>query len=164
MSNSRGIIYWNEKLGDTQPWSLKFIYDINGAKDISLVIPGQPIYHSFDAIAAQATIDDFLGTSSEFTIAQFDATALGVDAIGGVIKMNKQVAEGVMMRVSLRSGADGSTIAEDNVSFVASLTDSSLTTQAAVGADGNIGWRAVVAGLDAATAGLVVVEIDWLAK
>lgn len=164
MSNSRSLMYWNDKLGDTQPWAMRFVYEINGAKDISLVVPGSPIYHSFDAIAAQATIDDFLGTTDEFTIAQFDATALGVDAIGGFVRMDKQASKGVKMRAALLSGADGSTVVEDNVKFVSSLTDSSLTTQAAVGADGNIGWRAVITGLDAATAGLVVVEFDWLSK
>jgi|GEM_PF-2106869 len=163
MSNSRSLMYWNDKLGDTQPWRMRFVYQINGAKDISLVVPGQPIYHSFDAIASQSTIDDFLGTTNEFTIAQFDAVAMGVDALGGFVRMDKQAAQGVMMRAALLSGADGSTVAEDNVKF-SSLTDSTLATECEVGADGNIGWRAIIAGLDAATAGLVVVEFDWLSK
>lgn len=155
------LVYWQDKLAKTQPRRLKFVYKINGAKDISEVIPGTPVLAAFDALT-QADIDAHLGTSSEFTAAQFDATAMGLDALGLIIDMQGQASKVVMASARL-VGADEVEDAEERM-LAEGLTDSTLESEAALGANGNIALRTVLTGLDAATAGHVEVEIFWISK
>jgi hypothetical protein len=154
-------MYWSDKLGKTVVRPSKFNYDINGAADIELNIKGAPILHSFGAIT-QADIDAHLGNSSEFTAAQFDATAMGVDAIAFIVDMAGQVDKCAAVKVRIY-GSDGALDVEERIT-PSSLTDSTLASEAEVGSSGNLAIRAIVTGIDALAAGSVELEFEWISK
>ena len=156
------LYFSNEKLQKTQPRTLKFLYDITGAKAISPLVMGIPVLHSFDAIASQDVIDDFLGSSSEFAVAKFDATSLGTDAIAFIIDMKGQAYKCLTAKVSSIL-ATGVVDVSKQFQF-SSLTASTLETKAELSSAGNIAIKAVLAGLDALTDGTVLVEVEWIAK
>lgn len=146
-----------------------FILDITAAVTQSpLPIDDSRILTGFAAAAfTQAIIDAHLGTSSEFTAAQFDATAMGADAQGIIIDMGKQVDELVYVVGRCYSGAAGATLVERAFKPSATLTDSTLATEAAKGADGNVGIKfnwGNTPDFDALTAGQVVLDLFWRAK
>ena len=115
----------------------------------------------------QALIDAHLGTSSEFTAAQFDATSMGADAQGIVIDMGGQCAELLMFEgicYSATGGATQSIVADIDS---ATLTDSSLQTECAKGANGNVAVKidwGNTPDFDGLTAGQVVIRIHWRSK
>lgn len=162
--SATSLMYWQEKMLKSQPREVVLLYEITGAKAVSPLIASLPALVTFDAIADQSTIDNFLGTSSEFTIAKFDATAMGTDAFGGVVAMLGQADLAVHMVARIYSTAGGVVEAINAVKAVSSLTDSSLTVQYAKGSDGNLGFRLVSTGLDALTSGLIEVRLGWISK
>ena len=114
-----------------------------------------------------AIIDAHLGTSSEFTAAQFDATSLGADAQGIVIDMGGQVGELIGVWGTCYSATGGATqsIAGDIPSTT--LTDSSLRTECALGANGNVGIKfdwGNSPDFDGLTAGQIVIDVHWRSK
>lgn len=160
--SSTSIMYWNEKLPKTQPRTLKFMYDITGAKAMTSLVSGIPVLHSFDAIASQAVIDDFLGSSSEFALAKFDATAMGTDAVAFIIDMKGQAAKILSAKVSSILAAGTVDVSKQVQS--STLTASTLETKSELSSLGNIAVKAVLTGLDALTDGTVLVEVEWIAK
>lgn len=160
--SATSLHYWNEKLPKTQPRTLKFLYDITGAKAISPLVMGIPVLHSFDAIASQTVIDDFLGSSSEFALAKFDATSLGTDAIAFIINMNGQAAKCLTAKVTSILNT-GIVDVSKQIQF-STLTASTLETKAELSSAGNIAIKAVLTGLDALTDGTVLVEVEWISK
>ena len=160
--SSTSLHYWNEKLPKTQPRLLKFVYNITGAGAISSVVSGIPVYHTFGAIAAQSTIDDFLGSTNEFLIDKFDATAMGVDAVAFIIDMQGQAAKCLQAKIRMY-GSDGALDVEEQMQF-STLTASTLETKAELSSAGNIALRGVITGLDALGAGTIEVEVEWIAK
>lgn len=160
------LMYWGEKLGKTQPRILRFAWSITAAKTISPLVAGMPVMTGFDAadFASQAVIDAFLGTSSEFLLAAFDSTAMGTDAFAVIVAMQNQAAKVLQARMTVNSGTGGSTGSVLAVASSTALTSSSLTTQAALGTNGNIAFRGVSSGLDALTSGLITLDIHWISK
>lgn len=155
-----GIFYWQEKVGKTNPHVLQCCFQITGAKTVSQIPMGQPVLTSFDAISAQSTIDDFLGTSSEFNYLAFDATSMGTDAFACIVDLNRQAASLVYAEAVLDDGTN----VRRAVPAVATLTNTSLTSQAAAGSSGNLAARMILTGLDAATSGIVVVRFHFISK
>jgi len=161
MSN---LVYWNEKHGKTQAHTLRFSLNITGAKTVVPAVYGYPLLTAFDALASQAVIDDFLGTSSEFLLTHFDATSMGADVFGGLVNMGGlrgQVQKAVAMRAWLE---DGTTLVGRHVVASSSLTASTLVTEYAVGAYGNLGFKVDYGAVDALTSGLITVELDFISK
>lgn len=161
------LMYYNEKLGKTQSRPLKFEFDITAAKTVSGLPIGAPVLTAFDAIASQAVIDAFLGTTNEFLVAAFDATALGADTFACIVNLGGQAA--VLNSVTARcySGTAGSTLVERHVKSSSALTASTLVTEAALGANGNLAIKVDFGNtpdFDALTAGQIVIEFDWIAK
>ena len=161
---STSLMNWSERLGKTQARVLRFELNITGAKAASPIVPGAPILSNYDAFASQAAINTYLGTTNEFLLAAFDATAMGTDAFGGVIALDGQCARVTRMEVSSFTGTGGLTEVTRTVAAVDTLTASSLTTQVARGANGNVGFRAILPGVDALTSGLIIVELYWISK
>lgn len=158
------LFYKNEKLGKTQVRVLHLPFKITAAKTVAQVPLGQPVLTTFDAIAAQATIDDFLGTSSEFTIAQFDATAMGADTFGGVVNMLGQV-KAVSMMEAVCYSASGATSVLRGCQGVG-LTASTLETAYALGAYGNLAFKVDFGNtpdFDGLTAGQIIIKLQWIA-
>jgi hypothetical protein len=161
------LMYYNAKLASSQPRRLQLVWEITGAKTISPLEASLPVLPLFDAVASQAVIDDFLGTSSEFTLAQYDATSMGVDAFGCMVNMEKQCKKVTHMQcraISTTTDA-GDTVVQVEIK-AADLVDSTLETALEVGADGNIGLKIdMTAGnLDAIVSGLLVIDVYWMAK
>jgi len=161
------LMYWSEKLGKTQTRCLRLEYEITAAKTVSPLIPGVPALVTFDALSSQAQIDAFLGTSSEFLLAAFDATSMGADAFGGLVALQNQGAKFSHMVAKCYSGTGGATLVERAVKSSSALTASTLATECAIGANGNLGFKVDFGNtpdLDALTAGLIVIELYWVSK
>lgn len=163
---STSLVYWNDKLARTQPRSVKFCFDITGAAAASVIVPGTPVLHTFGAIADQATINDFLGTTNEFLLAAFDATAMGADAFAVIANMGGQVERLVAATAACYSGTGFATEVQVGVKG-GSLTASTLETAAAKGADGNLAMKVNFTNtpdFDGLTSGLIVVEFLYISK
>jgi hypothetical protein len=158
------IQYWSEKVGKTVPRELELVFKITGAKAVSPAVQGLPVLTAFDAVASQAVIDSFLGTSSEFLVAAFDATAMGTDAFAGIVNLAGQAASLVSVSAKVASGTAG--VTQANYEFVSSaaLTASTLVAECALGASGNVAFKLVSTGLDALTSGMIVVKLKWISK
>lgn len=157
------LFYYNEKLGKTNPRELILMYNITGAKTSVLRPVGGPVLTVYDAIAAQSTIDNFLGTTNEFTISQFDATAMGTDAVAGIINMTGQAKYLCGVTASLYSSTNFATLGA-STSVGTGLTASTLATESALGAYGNMAFRVILTGLDALTSGVLVVRVLWISN
>lgn len=158
------LFYYNDQLGKVVPNELVLQWQVTGAKALSPLVANTAMLYSFDAIAAQSDIDNFLGTSGEFAVAAFDATAMGVNAFAVIVNMNGQAKKLLSVQAQLRSGTNGATFAQCAAPASAALTASSLSCQGALGANGNLAARFIVAGLDAATSGILQVKFSWISK
>ena len=162
MSNQVSLMYWNDKIQRGEFRKLALVYSIDGGKDVS-DMQGINALASFDAIT-QTAIDEYLDSVSEFDADAFDATAMGTDMFGGVINMGGQVKELAYCRARIYSPAAGTTLDEQLFQDSAALTASTLQSEAAISASGNIGFKVESTGLDALTAGVMVLEFAWKAK
>lgn len=166
MSAATSLMYYNDKLGKTQPRILRFFWNITAGKTISLVTGqvGSPILPTFDAYASQAVIDNFLGTTNEFLLAAFDATSMGTDAFGALINMGGQAAAVSYMSLTARTGTYGGTATSASATVGTALTASTLEAACVCGANGNIAVKAVISGLDALTSLNLELMVGWFAK
>jgi len=166
MSAQVSLMHWSDKLQKAESRVLTLVFNITGAA-ASTEVQRSPVLHAYGAIASQAVIDDFLGTTNEFLVAAFDATAMGADAFGGVINMAGQAKEVLYMNAKCYSGTGGATLVERMVQDSAALTASTLATEVAKGASGNIGFKVDFGNtpdFDALTSGVIVIEIAWKSK
>jgi len=159
--SSPGLFFWQDRIGKTNPHVVQFMYQITAAKTVSQLPQGTPTLTSFDALASQAVIDDFLGTTNEFLLAQFDATSLGLDAFGCIVNFGGQADQLYMVEGYVD---DLTTRVEKAMPAVTTLTSSSLTNQCAKGANGNMAARLVMTGLDALTSGIIVIKFYFKSK
>lgn len=161
--SATSLTYYQGQVLKVNPRVLRLEYVVNGAKDVSSKVPQSFVLHTFDALSTQAQIDDHLGTSSEFLLAQFDATAMGVDAFAGIVDMQGQAVTAFSVDAKLYDAAGALVGTQQCKSSSAALSSSTLETSYAVGADGNLAFRVVYTGLDAATDGMLAVELRWAA-
>lgn len=158
------LAYYQDQLGKVDPHVTQLVFDITGAGAATAVPANSASLITYEAIASQSVIDEFLGTTNEFLVAAFDATSMGVDAFGCIVNMAGQVKQLAYVEVLCYSGAGGSTLVSRGFQPVATLTGSSLTTECALGASGNVAVRAILTGLDALTDGTIVVKLHWISK
>ncbi len=160
------LFYWNDKFGKTNPRELKLIWEITGAKTVSTVPMGTPVLTAFDAIASQATINNFLGTTDEFLIVDFDATAMGNDAFACIINMANQAQALLGFEIECYSDATFTTLVT-RASLNKGLTASTLETACELGEDGNIAFKVAFGNtpdFDGLTAGMIVATVYWISK
>lgn len=158
------LMYYNEQLLKVNPRVLRMQYTITAAKTAKPIISNSASLITFDALASQAVIDGFLGTTNEFLLAAFDATSMGADAFGGLINMNGQCA--VVVQMVARCYSASNTLVERQVQG-GTLTASTLETAVAKGANGNIGFKVDFGNtpdFDALTAGTIEIEVHWVPK
>lgn len=158
----KDIQHWSSKIEGGQTPSDIFWFDITGAKT-NTPLSGPAVLTAYDAIAAQSTIDNFLGTTNEFLIIDFDATAMGTDAIAFIVNYETQVNKLVMAEVTVYDGNTAVVTTTKGI-LPAGLTASTLANEAELGAEGNVAVRAVVTGLDALTSGVIKLELFWGSK
>jgi hypothetical protein len=157
-------MYWQDKLGKTQVRKTSHLFQITAAKTITQLPVGQPVLTTFDALTTQSQIDNLLGTTNEFLLAAFDATAMGTDAFALIAAMDGQCAYATKCTVTVRTGTANVTLTGLVAPLESSLTASTLSTEFALGSQGNLAVRAVVSGLDALTSGFIEVEFEWISK
>lgn len=143
MSGAPGLFYWQDRLGKTSPHAVDLWFQITGTKTASAYPMGSPTLIAFDAIATQAVINTFLGTTDEFLVAAFDSTAMGSDMFACIVNMAGQCSALVGVEAVCYSAyaTASSEAAVVRFSPNSGLTASSLTTQAALGANGNLAVR-----------------------
>ncbi len=159
------LIYYNDQFGKVIPRRLQLEYNITGAKAASAIVPNSGTMVFFDALSTQAQIDNFLGSTNEFLLVAFDSTAMGADAFGGLVNMCGQAKKVTQMQAYCYSASN--TIVTRQTQAASALTASSLTTQVAVGADGNVAFRVDFGNspdFDGLTAGTIVIDLYWISK
>lgn len=104
---------------------------------------GSPTLIAFDAIASQAVINTFLGTTDEFLVAAFDATAMGNDMFACIVNMAGQVNQLVGVEAVCYSSyaTAGSEASVARFSPNSGLTASTAITEAKLGVYGNLAVR-----------------------
>lgn len=160
------LFYYNDQWGKVIPRCLRLEYKITAAVTASPIIPNSGSLITFGAIASQSVIDNFLGTVDEFDYLAFDATAMGADAMGGIVNLNGQALAATEMVAECFSGTGGSTLVTRQVQ-AGTLTDSTLETAYQLGADGNLAFKinwGNTPDFDALTSGTIVVSLYWVAK
>jgi len=160
------LIYYNDQWGKVIPRCLRLEYKITAAVTASAIVPNSGSLITFGAIASQAVIDDFLGTVSEFDYLAFDATAMGADAMGGIVNLGGQARVATEMVAKCYSDTGGSTLVTRQVQS-GTLVASTLETKYALGANGNLAFKldwGNTPDFDALTSGTIVVELYWVSK
>lgn len=160
------LMYWQDQLGKVDPRVTRLHYTITGAKACKPVVSNAASLVAFDAIASQSVIDDFLGTTSEFAVAAFDATAMGADAFAAIVNMKGQVKTLVQVVARCYSGTGGSTLVTRQA-LGGTLAASTLETAAAKGANGNVAVKVNFGDtpdFDGLTSGTIEIEIHWISK
>lgn len=170
MSADTPNFYRNEKHAKSQVRELILSYQITAAKTIVPLPRGIDAMVAFDGGFTQQQIDDYLtrpfdgyvsSASTGFTAAQFDTTGMGANAICGIVNMNQQAAYVSGFTATLITGG---TAATNGAAGSAGLSASTLETAVGLSPAGDIGFKAVVAGLDAATSGILLIRLHWISK
>lgn len=158
------LYYYQDQWGKVQPRILRLQYRITGAKTCVPIISNSATLTTYDALASQAVINDFLSTTNEFTLAQFDATSMGADTFGVLVNMSLQCKTVVMMVASCYSATN--TLVTRQV-LGGTLAASTLETAVQVGAFGNIGVKVDFGNtpdFDGLTAGTIDIAVHWISK
>ena len=160
------LIYYNDQIAKSTPRVLQLEWDITGAVTVSPVVANSFTMYGFGAaaFADQAAIDSFLGTTNEFLLAAFDATAMGTDAFACILNMGGQASKVTGLEIFSSAGTNGVTTVYNHCAEFSALTSSTLACEIAVGASGNIAFRSVIASVDGVTAGRLVARVSWIAK
>lgn len=166
MTAATSLYYYNDQLGKVDPRQTELWLSISGAKTSAMVVPNSVALTGYDAAAfpSQAAIDAFLGTTNEFLLAAFDSTSMGTDAFALIVNMQGQVKTLVSAQIVTYTGTAGVTASSLTMANSSALTSSSLSSQAAKGANGNVAVRTVVSGMDGFTSGLIKVVLNWISK
>lgn len=166
MSILPSLMPYNETFLKGSPRCATFIYTITGAVTVSArPLAGATLSLPMFGATSQAVIDAFLGTSSEFTAAQFDATSLGADAMGLIVNMKGQAADLIGVEAYCASESGLETVVQRTCLKSTTLTDSTLVTEAALGAYGNIGIKinwGNTPDFDALTAGYIRFNVYFI--
>ena len=162
MTNPVSLMYWNDAIQRGESRKLTLAYSIDGAEDAS-DLQGINALAGYGALT-QAQIDTYLDSENEFLAAAFDATAMGLDMFGGVLNCTGQIKDLYYARAQVYSPAAGTTLDEQAFKSSAALTASTLQSEVAVSALGNLGFKFESAGIDALTAGIIVLEFVYKAK
>lgn len=149
----------NDALARHQKASIDLIYIPTGAKagKFAALAPQALVAYDSAGAPSQAQIDALLGTSSEFVASTvFGSTALGTDAIAMVLDCNGQIA--AVHSIEIKSVL-GTTQASALGAPVALTDVLPVNPRVQLGASGNLALQAVLTGLDAATAGVLLISI-----
>lgn len=167
MSNSRSLYYYGEELAVADVRKLTLAFKITGAKTVVPMPSNNACLTTFDAISAQSVIDDFLGTTNEFLVAAFDSTAMGADTFAVIVQCQGQAGKLAYGKAVCYSGTGGGTVVERVVVASTTLTASTLATECAKGAYGNLAMKVDFGNspdFDGLTSGVIEIELAYLAK
>ncbi len=156
------LFHWQDQFQKGLPRRDIWVWTITGAKAVSLIIPQSATLGFFDTIT-QATIDSFFDSTNEILEIKYDSTAMGTDAFGVLLNFDGQVQKLVSAKLTTLQGTGNVTEVVHTV-VDSGLTSSSLSNQGVLTALGNIGLRFVSSGIDGFSSGLVMLEVNWVAK
>lgn len=158
------LLFANARLAKTQPQVLRLRYKITAAKTLSEMAPGGAALLSFDAIT-QATFDAFGSLATgEVNAAFFDATSMGTDTHGGALDMNGQAGKLLKVTSVYRSGTGLTTVLSVTSLGASGMTATTNATESVCTTQGNLLFRALLSGIDAATSGTIEHELEWIPK
>lgn len=166
------LVYYNQQWSKTDPNVTIAAFQITAATTVASLPIGPPVLPTFTALT-QPQIDAFLGTSSEFLAAQFDATSMGTDAFAVLINMQGQAASAIFAEIALYPTAAVEAVAvspalthQKAAWFAGTISSTALAAniQYQLGADGNLAVKTVLPGIDALTTGLVVLKFAWISQ
>lgn len=155
------LVCWNDKLDRTVPRVSEFTYTLTSGA----MVPreGYPILAATGALT-QATIDAFLGTSTEVNYLNYDATSLGTDALGFIVDMGGQVKKLISFEVIMRSGTGFVTTVRRYATTDDVMVNTSIAVaEAALSTTGNPYCRFVVTSFDSTT-GYIDLRMKWISK
>lgn len=147
---------------------IELMYQITGAKAGKFMgfIPHALVGYDTGAPLDQASIDALLGSSSEFVAATaFGATAMGTDALGLVLDLQGQaayVASGYMEVVANIGGTCTVQVVQPQITALPNTLAAPARLQ--ISSVGNVAAQIVVSGLDAATAGMLLIRLGLKLK
>jgi hypothetical protein len=166
---------WSDKLASSQVQKVTLAFKITGTKTVTELL-GAPVAYTFDggldtAAEIAAVLSNLTAADDEFVAATaFGSTAMGTDAFAFIIDMEEQAREVKFVEARLYGGSDANITSMNGVTGAdpmlgagfagqtTALTDA-LTNQCTVSSNGNIGGHIVITGLDALTAGLLVIDL-----
>lgn len=157
----------NDALARHQFYRLQFLFEVTGAKAARLITPIPEATFGFDtpgsatAALGQTTIDNLLGSTNEVLAATaFGSTALGTDAFGFVINCAGQVKSVKAATITSNVGSSGASVSASCLGQTSALPNT-LPALARVQktTNGNLAGQFVLAGLDSATAGVILVTV-----
>lgn len=167
MSADTPNFYRNEKHAKSQAREIVLCFQITAAKTVVPLPRGIDCLTAFDALT-QPQIDAYLSrpmdgyvstSATGFTAAQFDATSMGTNVFGGIVNMNQQAGYCSYLAATLYTGGSATTVLAEGATGLAA---SSLTNGVARSPAGDLAFRAILTGVDAATSGLILVKIGWI--
>lgn len=157
------LFYYQDQYAKACPRRSRFVWNISGAKTAALIIPQSGVLSTFDAIASQAVIDGFFGSTNEILLDKYDATAMGTDAFGVLLNFNGQLQSIVLVEGYTSTSTGGATLV-NRVTQAAGLTASTLQTAAVCTSSGNAGLKFIFTSVDGLTSGQIVVDVSWISK
>jgi hypothetical protein len=166
------LFYWNEKHAKSQPRVLDFTYSISGAVTAASTIQGADSYTFFSA-PTQAQIDTYLGSADDFADDLFDATSMGADTFGGIVRMSGKpstYAQGfqlLRMDASCYSGTGFATSVFRSALGSTGMTASTLETACGISALGNFGFKVDFGNtpdFDGLTSGIINIRLYYISK
>ncbi len=158
------LMHWQDQFNKGITRCDSFIWSITGAA-ASILVPAQSGVLSTYGALTQAQIDAFLGSTTEINYLAYDATAMGADAFGAIFNFNGQVAS--LSQVVATCYSASNTIVTREMPTSTTLTNSSLTTEAAVTSLGNVGVKVDFGNtpdFDGLTAGRIRLDLYWVSK
>lgn len=159
----------NDSLARHQTEPIRLVFSITGAK-AAVILGSNPFQATwgFDVAAGvtsplgQTTIDNLLSSTNEVIAATaFGSTAMGTDAFGLVVNCDGQLKNIRTMHVYSSCGTAGA-----SVDAIAAGTTTALpntlpaVARAYCTVNGNFAAQFVLTGLDAATAGVIIIDLD----
>lgn len=166
------LFYWNEKHAKSQPRVLDFTYSISGAVTAASTIQGADSYTFFSA-PTQAQIDAYLGSADDFDDSLFDATSMGADTFGGIVRMSgkpstyAQASQIIKMEAACYSDTGNTVSVFRSALGSAGLTASTLETACGISPLGNLGFKidfGNTPNFDGLTAGIIIVRLYYISK
>lgn len=163
MANPMSLAYYSSVLGSADVYEMTFAFVTSASRVSTPSPPSNAFLNTTPGLTSQATIDDFLGTTNEFLLAQFDGVSMGTDTFGLIVDMKGQCksVHGAHLMVAPIAGQ---TVLHSLQSPVATLSSSTISNQVAVGANGNIGLKCLATGYNGINDGVIFVKILWQPK
>lgn len=163
------VTYYNSKFSKTDPYVTTFHFDIIGPSLCLSKLLGSPIFTSYGPIESQSIIDNFLGTSSEFTKNQFSSTSIGSKYFCGLINMNGQAIQSIAIESSYYTNDDdknGSKFGSSTYGTgVIEINDSSHKTSIQVGSKGNMSFILNFGKhFESVKSGSFFIKVYWISK